>query len=205
MAFVPEDGTGKEDANSYIDEAFADSYFDDRGNTVWAALTSPEKQQALVRATDYIDQRFGKKFRGDRESKKQALEWPRLSAFDDDGFLFSDVDKIPRQLQKATAEYGFLASTLNPLLPTPSYGFAIQDPATGTVTSTAAGQVIETKDKVDVIESSRKFATVNSLVTKPGGAQSGVVSAHNLPEYPRADEWLGELLKATSSMELGRG
>lgn len=40
--------------NSYASVAAADTFHQDRGNTAWAALTNTAKEQALVRASDYI-------------------------------------------------------------------------------------------------------------------------------------------------------
>ena len=58
MAFTVEDGTGVAGANSLVDVAFADEYFADRGNTVWAALTEEQKQSALILASDYASTQY---------------------------------------------------------------------------------------------------------------------------------------------------
>ena len=73
MAFVVEDGTGLENANSFCSVAFADSYFSDRGIAAWTG-SNTVKEQALVRATDYISNRFT--FRRDPYSEEQALPFP---------------------------------------------------------------------------------------------------------------------------------
>ena len=172
MAFVPEDGTGLSNSNSYVSEAFADSYFTDRGNATWAAALTADKETALVRATDYLDKRFGPKFRGFKQSMSQALEWPRIGALDDDDYLLNGVDNIPRQLQKATAEYGLRALS------------AVLAPD-----NTNAGIAI-TKKKVGPIE------TVNEL-SNPGSPS--LVSPNSIPEYPEADLWMSELIKTTTS------
>ena len=39
MAFIVEDGTNVENANAYVTVEFADSYFEDKGNTFWNSLT----------------------------------------------------------------------------------------------------------------------------------------------------------------------
>jgi len=94
MAFVVETGNGDPTANAYADVAYVDTYHSDRGHVLWTGSNSV-KQACIIRATDYIDKRFGKKFRGTRLQKSQSLEWPRLGAFDDDGFLLNDLDLIP--------------------------------------------------------------------------------------------------------------
>lgn len=115
MAFVPEDGTGVVDANSYIDVAYADAYFTDRGNAVWAALGNADKQIALINATDYINMRWGLTpgFKGLPATETQALLWPRL-------YVGSSVFQMPDTLKRATAEYALRASAA-PLAPDHPY------------------------------------------------------------------------------------
>jgi len=204
VAFTVEDGTGLAAANAYVSEAYVDSHHSDRGNALWTGTTT-EKEQAIVRATDYIDKRFGPKFRGFRETRAQALEWPRLSAFDNDYYLYNGDDDVPRSLQKACAEYALISLQIE-LLPIPARPFAVLDPATGTVTGNASGQATLTRDKLGPLEKERRFSDMTSLITrtKPGASTSYIVSDFNLPEYPVADEWLQELLK-TGGARLRRG
>jgi len=100
MAFTPEDGTGLTTSNAYCDEAFADAYFSDRGNTVWSSATTAAKEAAIVRASDFLDRNFI--FIGCRFSSEQALEWPREHAYDS---LGSEITGVPTGVQKACAEY----------------------------------------------------------------------------------------------------
>lgn len=205
MAFTPEDGSGLTTANAYDNVAFVDAYHTDRGNALWTGAAG-DKETAIVRATDYVDKRFGTKFRGFKRGKSQGLEWPRLSAFDNDDFLYSDPeDGVPRQLQKAIAEYALIALQID-LMPLPARPFAVLDPATGLVTSAVFGQVAETHDIVGPIEEKKRYFDINRFGTlKPGGSSSTLVSDSNLPEYPVADEWLKELLKVGFSVNLRRG
>lgn len=100
MALVTEDGTGLADANCYIDTTFADAYFADRGVAAWSSLTPDVKANCCIKATDYIDTRWGYLFQGDLLTTTQALQFPR------DAFT-----GIPTQLKKAVAEYALRAST----------------------------------------------------------------------------------------------
>lgn len=202
MAFVVEDGTGLSTANAYISTAFADTYHVDRGNAAWTGATT-DKETAIVRATDYVDKRFGPRFRGFREGKSQGLEWPRLSAFDNDDFLYSDVDRIPRSLQKAIAEYAIIALNLD-LLPIPSLPFSTRDKATGVVTTGASGQIQRKKEVVGPIEEETWFENTARLIVraKPTVGDSAITSSWNLPEYPVADEWLQELLTLATELRL---
>jgi hypothetical protein len=92
MALIVEDGTGKADAQSYVDVAGADAYHAARGNAAWAtstaedgtATTRPaeEREAALLRATAFIDATYRDRFPGYRaRGRAQALEWPRVGAF----------------------------------------------------------------------------------------------------------------------------
>lgn len=104
MAFVVEDGTAKVDATSYITVNEADDYFADRGVIGWTG-EDLIKQAALIRATDYIDGRFGQRFIGTKKTTVQALAWPRTDAAD-----FEDTD-IPVKLRFACCEYALRALT----------------------------------------------------------------------------------------------
>lgn len=178
--FVAEDGTGLETANSYIALAFADTYHSDRGNASWALETQANRQAALIRATDYIDKRFGKRFRGWRQTKAQALEWPRIGALDQDEYLLNGSDAVPRQLQKACAEYALRALTITPLAPD----------------NTDVGLSLN-REKVGPIETEKKISQ--------GQKKSQLVDATSIPDYPEADLWMSELLAGINSRDLYRG
>jgi hypothetical protein len=115
MANVVEDGTGLNNANAYIDVAFADSYFTDRNDAAWSG-TNVEKEAFILRATDYIELVFGSRFLGVKFSDTQALSFPRLAADN------QTAEPIPLSLKKACAEYAKIAKTaaliVNPALPT---------------------------------------------------------------------------------------
>ena len=211
MAFLAEDGTGLEGANSYVDVAFVDTYQGDRGRTDWGEATTPDKQAALIRATDYIEYRFGRKFRGTRQSQSQGLEWPRISAFDNDDFLYNGpLDDVPRQLQKATAEYALIALRQGELAPNPPLptGDEPIDGSAPTDTESTSGIVTASREKVGPIEEEKKYADLTSAGTKQAGgrvSQSADVSDFNIPEYPKADLWIAELTENPNSRRLARG
>lgn len=144
MAFTAEDGTGVTGANAYIDVAFADDYFSDRGNATWTALTTTQKEQAIVRASDYLEWRF--KYKGYPKTSTQGLRWPRSGVYDE---LGNEVE-YPENVQKACAEYSVRASSQT-LAPDPE----IDD---------SGRPVTMTKDKVDVIEEQRKFSDEDTSV-----------------------------------------
>lgn len=166
MAFTVEDGTGVADANAYIDTAFADSYFADRGVTGWTG-SDTVKKQAIVKATDYIETRWGDKFKGRPEflDPRQPLGFPRLYLYDRAG---QAVEGIPDKLKKATAEYALRALS-GELMPDPT-------------TDASGAMVIGNRQKVGPIETEVTYS-----------ASMGV---GQLKPYPAADRLLSEYVSS---------
>lgn len=206
MAFTVEDGSGLADANAYLALADFKTHHDDRGRD-YSAFTDPQIQNAIVKATDYIEKRFGKMFRGIRRARDQGLEWPRLEAFDNDGFLLQGSDAVPRPLQKATAEYALIVLRLasGELLPLPAPPFATIDETTGTVSGGQSGQIVRNRDKVGPLETEQWYSDKAKTGGGSAGIKSSVVDDLNIPEYPRADMWIEELLRPSMSIRLTRG
>lgn len=162
MAFVVEDETGLADANAYITVQEYKDYHADRGNSTSGTATA--LQQAIVKATDYMEQRWGQSFLGNKEFKEtQALSFPRINLFDRDGVL---VVGLPTKLKNACAEYAALALTQALFLTVPP-------DATGL-------QVTLEKNKVGPIEIEKRF-------------DAGEVTS-NTVKYPEADKWLAEYI-----------
>jgi hypothetical protein len=212
MAFTVESGSGDAGANAYMSVAAVDTHHADRGTTNWNDFTTPEKEQAIVRASDYIDKRFGRRFRGLRNTKEQGLEWPRTDAFDDDGFLLSGADALPRQLLKACAEYALRAAVCGILAPDPPLPVPKQDPTDmGTrPEQEETGQLTRKREKVGPLEEDKWFETTSQVIGRnlaagATGVKSGLVNDFLIPEYPEADMWLEELLKGNMSVMLRRG
>jgi hypothetical protein len=91
MAFLAEDGTGIDGANSFVSVSGADSFFLDRADTAWAALSSTAKQAALIQASSYLDSYYAGLWPGDILSDTQGLSWPRTGAYDANGRELSGV------------------------------------------------------------------------------------------------------------------
>jgi hypothetical protein len=71
MAFKLETGGGTAGANAYVDDAFVTDYLTDRGRETennWNGLATSAQQQNIIKATDYIDTRFGPVFRGQKRT-----------------------------------------------------------------------------------------------------------------------------------------
>lgn len=91
-------------AESYISVADADAYHSNRGSIAWASATEPAKEQALRRATSWLDATYLTLLPGLRTSgRSQALEWPRSGAADRGGFTIAN-DEIPVEVKNACAE-----------------------------------------------------------------------------------------------------
>ena len=133
MAFVAEDGTGLATANALVTVAFADEYFTDRGIGVWTG-SDTVKQAALIKATDYVETRFGSLFYGDKKSPTQALSHPRVN---------TSTGEFPVAVKRAVCEYAVRALGAS-LLPDPEIH--------------ASGQGLErTRSKVGPIEEETRF------------------------------------------------
>lgn len=200
MAFTVETGDGTVGANAYVAAAFVDTYHLDRLNVGWSGADDA-KEAAIIKASEYIDKRFGRKFRGTKKTSTQGLEWPRHSALDNDGLLYPS---IPEPLQKAVAEYALRAFNLTNLMPDPGIGFTDRD-ATGvgsTQGGTPGGQITSDRKKVGPIETEQRFARVGN---EDVGHGSAVVQGHLLPAFPEADLLIEELLESAMATTLGRG
>ncbi len=148
IQFIKEDGTGLDDATVYADLADADQYLENTDRrAAWRAFSSKERQAALIQGADYIDQTFRNRYKGERFSSDQRLEWPRNSVFDELGVLVV-ADEIPEEIGSASIEYAFEAAAA-PLAPTP-----VIDPT--------GREVLSTRDKVDVLETARTYRDVST-------------------------------------------
>lgn len=102
MALVVEDGTGRSDAESYLSVAAANTFHTNHGNSAWSGADAA-KEQALRRATRYVDGHYRARWKGFKRLRTQALEWPRYDVYDLSGYDV-DSDSVPAAVQHATAE-----------------------------------------------------------------------------------------------------
>lgn len=213
MAFTVDSGSGDAGSNAYIAVAIFREHHVDRGNTAHLDFTDSEVETGIIRASDYIDKRFGRQFRGLRKTKEQGLEWPRLDAFDDDGYLLSGSNNIPQQVIKACAEYtlrALICGVLAPDVPPPVPKQDLTD-STGTrPEQEVTGQIIRSKDRIGPLEEERWYETNSQVIGKnlaagATGVKSSLVNDFVIPEYPEADLWLEELLRSSMNIQLYRG
>lgn len=110
---IVEDGTGMPNAESYASVATADAYHARRpGALAWDALTTPQKESALIQATDYLQATYSTRWKGTRVKVEQALDWPRSGVVVDRVSLA--YDQLPPQIVRATCELA-LKSLTQPL------------------------------------------------------------------------------------------
>ena len=70
MTMIVEDGTGVSGANAYATEAEVTAYLTDRNRqteNIWSTIGAPAQEAAIIAATDFIDRRWGERFKGNKE------------------------------------------------------------------------------------------------------------------------------------------
>jgi hypothetical protein len=148
MAFTVEDGTGLSNSNALIDVAFADAYFSDRGITAWTGDADTVKKPAIVRATDYLCNRF--RFMGEKYNDNQALEFPRKNV----PYYQTGVALMPEKMRQAIAEYALRALTQT-LAPDP-------------VVDDTGGKIVEKREKLGPLEEATRYAEgIANVVLRP--------------------------------------
>ena len=153
---IVEDGTGLTDSNSYVSVVFADDYFSARGVSGWDALTNEQKEQSLIRATDYIDSVF--QWYGKKATKEQALRFPRVDITDYEG---NEIEGIPNCLKQAVCEASLIISNGTEL-------FQIKN-ENGDVVSENITQLSFTYAKSDKSEQTTSTTLYDSINTKLRG------------------------------------
>lgn len=157
MALIKEDGTIVAGANSYADAADSIAFQTDRGRQAWLDATTEVQEAALVRATDYIDGRFGLQFVGEPLGDVQELAWPRSGArYPATGNDFPD-DEVPQDILDACILYaeqvigpeGDDLATMTELSITPDV---------------ESSNIKRKKEKVDVLEEETEFFAGGSVL-----------------------------------------
>ena len=96
MTLVVEDGSKVTGANTYITLAEFKAWADARGVNY---SSDGHVTENILRAMDYIEELM---FIGVKETRDQALQWPRVDVVID-GYAL-DVGEIPKELKNATYE-----------------------------------------------------------------------------------------------------
>lgn len=116
MSLNVETGTGSATSESYISVTDASTYHANRGNSTWALLTTAQMEEALRRATDYIEQTYRMRWLGYRVTITQALSWPRdevqrldLTLLNQYSYYENNV--VPPEVKNACAELALKAAS----------------------------------------------------------------------------------------------
>lgn len=113
MSIIVEDGSNVTGAESYASVAQFDTYHTNRGNTLAATLLTAEKEQALRRATDFMEQRYRLAWKGYRKYSTQSLSFPRELVYIEKqaniDTLLSDII-VPNEVINACIELAFRGS-----------------------------------------------------------------------------------------------
>lgn len=210
ITLVVEDGSGTADANSYADVAGFRNFHTSRGLAdaeLDAGVYVEEAiKAALIRATDYIDKRYGAKFKGAKTSRTNELEFPRVDVGLRGGYALPS-NEIPGALKKATFEYAQITLTVAAeLLPTPVPNFNKFDASTGEIVAQTGGQITRDRSRVGPVEEEKWFADPTKMEEQRAeGVLTSLVSSVNIPEYPKADLWLTDLITSGGTVRLVRG
>jgi hypothetical protein len=101
VALITETGAALADAESYCTVAYADQYHEQRANTGWSGLETPQKEAYLRRATEYMLGVYRQRWKGTRETATQALDWPRVDVEIDTYSV--PAGSVPVEVRKACA------------------------------------------------------------------------------------------------------
>jgi len=101
MTIEVEDGTGKATAVSFATAAEFVTYYTARGNTTLAEADTDQVEAALVKAADYMEQKFRMLWKGSRATVTQRLSWPRRGVNVPDFFdpFYRDLSDVPISFQ----------------------------------------------------------------------------------------------------------
>lgn len=174
MALIIEDGTAKDDAESYVGLAEANDYIAKwvADPSDWEALADAAKENKLRQASAFVDAAFVRRWKGYPTTGTQALQWPRQYAYDQLGNNLLGI--IPQQLRRAVCVVA-AAAAANPTTPL------------GGASTIGSQAIIETEVEVGPIKRRQKFAEPSALseggFPKQGAASGvmGIVSAMLAP------------------------
>jgi len=110
ILLVVEDGTGKPDANTYADLDTVRNYAFMRG--VKLPDDDEKVKTFIIQAVDYVES-FSARFRGQRTTRAQALQFPRTGVYIDGDLVPYNV--IPKQLVSAVCQLACDVSETGPI------------------------------------------------------------------------------------------
>ncbi len=157
---ITETGTASASSESLCSLDYATNYHISRGNSAWDLLESDKQEQALLRATDYMERVFKPKWQGLRVNNTQALDWPRVGVTANGYYVLSTIVPVP--VQRACAELALRAAAGDLLVDT-----------TQQKTSTKVGDIEVAFDKNS--PQAVQYPAVLALLQPYFGLQGGIV------------------------------
>lgn len=146
---IVENGTGIENANSYVDVVFADDYFSTRGYAKWETLEEATKEILLIKATDYINNAY--KWNGKKLTTKQSLRFPRQNLVDYEG---DKVEGVPVAIKESVCECAKLIEN--------GVEMFLTHEASGVVTSERIGELSFTYDVSKAVKDCSLYESLNT-------------------------------------------
>ena len=138
MALIVENGTGIENADSYVSILEIDQYAEAFGNTAWLALGTPAKEINARKATRFLDNNYP--WPGTPKFPIQSLFFPATGV----EVRGSAVYGVPRQIKNAACELALISQTKD-------------------LTSTATSKsLIEKRIKAGDFEKTEKYSSATS-------------------------------------------
>lgn len=150
MEFIVEDGSIVENANSYVSVQYADDYFAIRNIDVWSAFTDEQKKARLIVATQYIDLKYGVRFKGDIVSNVQPLSFPRTPWFVKESENSPEKYFLPKNLIQACCEYALVVDGESMSL------------VSNITSSATGGEIKRKKENVGAIETETEYFSSSS-------------------------------------------
>lgn len=105
---ITETGTAASNSESLCSVADSLTYHAARGNSTWATITTTQQEQALRRATDYMERVYKLQWQGLRVNSLQALDWPRVDVTANGYYVLSTI--VPVAVVRACAELALRAA-----------------------------------------------------------------------------------------------
>lgn len=160
MTLIVEDGTGIDNANSYVTLAEARAYALARGVTLSA--TDSVVEILVIKAMDYLES-LDSQFKGVRKTDTQELSWPRDYVYRND--TGSEYPAIPKELKNALNQLILDSNTfdINPNRLLTDKGQKIKERIEGAIDVEYAEQEQLTKPML------RKFDAMIQPLLKSGG------------------------------------
>ena len=153
MALIVEDGSGFDDAESYVSVADAGTYCTAHGLSAWTGADAV-KEAALRNATQYIDTTYN--FRSAKSYKYQALEFPRQ-------MWDWKLDPLMTRLRSATVELAVKALTES----------LFSDVESSVVTRVTVGPITKVTEPMSTA-GQKRYANVDALLKQLTTGLGGV-------------------------------